>query len=297
MRLACSRKSILWMVIIGLFGCRSVCGEVPIQADVVYGHKLGLALTMDVYTPEKHANRAAVLFMVSGGWFSHWAPPEQALPLFKPYLDAGYTVFAVRHGSSPRFTIPEAVADVRRAVRFVRFQAERFAIDAHRIGVWGMSAGGHLSLMLGTTGDEGDADAQDPIARVSSRVAAVVAFVPPTDLRVAVWDAPESLPAYKNFPALNLAMDAAKEHSPLVHVTSDDAAALVIMGGKDELVPAKHGQWIDKALAESSVPHKLIVFPDAGHGLDGPGNRETAFREAVSWFDAHLRSASEVPRP
>ncbi len=254
----------------------------------MYGHKDGLALTMDVYYPEGDANGAAILFMVSGGWYSRWAPPEQTRAILKPYLDKGYTVMAVRHGSSPRYSIPEAVADVRRAVRYVRKNAEHLRIDADRLGVLGMSAGGHLSLMLGTTGDDGESDSQDELNRVSSRVAAVVALVPPTDLRVAVWDAPESLPAYRNFPALNLPLPEAEQYSPLVHVTDDDAPSLVIMGGKDELVPAKHGHWIDDAFQKEGVKHKLIVFPDAGHGLEGDGNRATMIREAIGWFDQHL---------
>lgn len=265
---------------------------VQIEADVVYGHKDGLAMTLDVYRPASDANGAAILFMVSGGWYSHWAPPEQVQPLFQPYLDKGYTMMAIRHGSSPKYSIPEAVSDVRKAVRFVRKQAGRFHVDADRLGVMGMSAGGHLALMLGTTGDDGIAQAKDAIDHVPSRVAAVVALVPPTDLRVAVWEAPDSLPAYRNFPALNLPLKEAGENSPLVHVTEDDAPSLVIMGGKDDLVPAKHGIWIEEKFKENRVPHKLIVFPDAGHGLEGDKNRTTAIREAIEWFDQYL-----VPSP
>nr|ADC79146.1 lipase/esterase [uncultured sludge bacterium] len=266
--------------------------ELPkIEPDVVYGHKDGLALTLDVFRPAGEANRAAVLFMVSGGWYSKWAPPEQAAPLFKPFLQNGYTVMAVRHGSSPRYTIPEAAGDVARAVRFVRQNADRLGVDGDRLGAWGMSAGGHLSLLLGTTGDDGKGDGKEPLDAVASRVQAVVAFVPPTDLRVAVWDAPESLPAYRNFPALNLPLPEAEKFSPLVHVSSDDAPALVIMGGKDELVPPKHGEWIAKAFQEKGVEHKLIVAPEAGHGLEG--NHELAFREAVEWFDKHLKKEEE----
>jgi len=243
---------------------------------------------MDVYRPESGANGAAILFMVSGGWYSAWAPPEQAKPLFQPYLEKGYTMMAVRHGSSPRYSIPEAIADVRRAVRFVRKNADRFGVDCDRLGVLGMSAGGHLALMLGTTGDDGVPDAKDDLDRVSSRVAAVVALVPPTDLRVAVWDAPESLPAYRKFPALNLPLDRAGENSPLVNVTEDDAPALVIMGGKDDLVPAKHGQWIDEEFQKKDVRHKLIILPDAGHGLQGDDNQATVVREALDWFGQFL---------
>ena len=84
---------------------------------------------------------------------------------------------------SPKFSIPEAVEDVRRSVRYIRHNAEQFGVDPDRLGVYGYSAGGHLSLMLGTASDEGDEQADEPILKVSDRVRAVVAFVAPTD-----WD-------------------------------------------------------------------------------------------------------------
>lgn len=264
-----------------------------IEPDVVYGHKDGLAMTFDVHRPEKEANGAAILFMVSGGWYSVWGPPEQLRPMFATFLDRGYTVLAVRHGSSPRYKIPEAVADVRRAVRYVRLNAEELGINPDRLGVMGMSAGGHLSLMLGTTGDDGDAKATDPVDRESSRVQAVVALVPPTDLRVAVWEAPESLPAYRNFPALDLPMAEAEKQSPLAQVTADDAPSLVMMGGQDDLVPPRHGEWIDEAFEKAGVERRLMVLPDAGHNLFTPGNAGEVQRAMVEWFDKHLAEKSE----
>ncbi len=268
---------------------KGVTAELPLlEADVVYGHKDGLAMTMDVYRPAEDANGAAILFMVSGGWYSRWSPPDQMRAFFLPYLDAGYTVIAVRHGSSPRYSIPEAVADVRQAVRYVRLNAERLGVDAERLGVMGMSAGGHLALMLGTTGDDGDASAEDELSRTSSRVAAVVALVPPTDLRVAVWESPESLPAYRQFPALDLEMPKAEQQSPVVHATKDDSPALIVMGGADDLVPPKHGEWMSEALKRADVDHELIVMPDAGHNLGGPQGILTAIKKSVNWFDQHL---------
>ena len=261
-------------------------GAAKIQPDVVYGHKDGLAMTMDIFKPDVEGNGATILFMVSGGWYSRWAPPEQSRAFFRPYLEAGYKVVAIRHGSSPRYSIPEAVSDVRRAVRFVRQNAERLQIDADRMGVLGMSAGGHLALMLGTTGDDGDDSARDELDRVSSRVAAVVALVPPTDLRVAVWDSPDSLPAYRGFPALNLEMAKAEEHSPVVHASADDAPALVIMGGKDELVPPKHGEWIHAAFEKVGVTNELRIYENSGHGLEE--DRDKLIKHIIGWFDQHL---------
>ncbi|MHB8971346.1 MAG: nucleoside hydrolase [Pirellulaceae bacterium] len=261
--------------------------EVKITPDVVYGHKLGMALTFDVYTPPGTANGAGVLFMVSGGWYSQWGPPEKMMPLFKPMLDAGFTVFAVRHGSSPKFGIPEAVEDVRLSVRYIRTNAARFGVDPNRLGVCGMSAGGHLSLMLGTASDEGDAKADDPVLRASDRVQAVVAFVAPTDLRIMVWSAEGHLPAYETFPALELSVEEAAKVSPLLHVTPDDAPTLLLVGKKDELVPIKHSQDILAAFREKNVTSELMIFDDSAHGLV-PKDMQQAMTALMAWFQKQL---------
>src|SRR5262249_26205854 len=100
---------------------------------------------------------------------------------FTPFLQRGYTVFAVCHGSMPRYTIPEIIQDMHRAVRFIRHTAKEHGIDPDRLGIAGGSAGGHLSLMIGTAGDAGDAKATARVEQQSSRVQAVACFFPPTD--------------------------------------------------------------------------------------------------------------------
>ena len=143
------------VVVLALFTAGAAFAQdVTVTPDVVYGHKYGMALTFDVFTPAD-ANGAAVLNMVSGGWRSAWRPHAASQRRYQALLDAGFTVLAVRHGSSPKFILPEIVPDVRRAVRYVRLNARRLGIDANRLGVWGGSAGGHLSLMLGLASDAG----------------------------------------------------------------------------------------------------------------------------------------------
>ena len=73
--------------------------------------------------------------VVSGGFFSSH---EAINPAFvRPLLDRGYTVFAVVHGSQPRYTVPEIIKDMNRAVRFIRHHAKDYGIDPDRIGVIG----------------------------------------------------------------------------------------------------------------------------------------------------------------
>ena len=111
--------------------------------DVIYARKFGTALTLDVFQPAR-PNGAGIIAVMSGGWFSGHDSIKAAN--FAPYLERGYTVFAVVHGSQPRFIIPEITQDMHRAVRFIRHHASKYGIDPNKLGVTGGSAGGHLSL-------------------------------------------------------------------------------------------------------------------------------------------------------
>src|SRR5437868_15424466 len=108
--------------------------------DVIYGRKYGTALTMDVFQPKDKAkaNGAGVIFCVSGGWFSS----KEAVrpPAATPFTDRGYVVFAVVHGSQPKYTIPEALEDMHRAVRYIRHNARKYDVDPDRLGITGGSA-------------------------------------------------------------------------------------------------------------------------------------------------------------
>ena len=252
-----------------------------VVSDVVYGHKAGMALTYDVLRPAEQ-NGAGVLFMVSGGWVSRWFPPRAVVGrgLFKELLDRGFTVYLVRHGSSPRFKVPEAVEDVRLAVRHVRANAARAGVDPDRLGVTGGSAGGHLALMLGTAADDGDPGARDPAARPSDRVAAVVAQFPPVDLR-------ELVGPNENFPALDFAPAAAASVSPVVFATADDAPTLLLHGDRDRLVKLGNSERMRDALAAAGVPVELVVFAGAGHGFGG-ADGDKATELTVEWFETHL---------
>ncbi len=111
------------------------------------------------------------MFMVSGGWVSQWAPAEQIQGMFQPMLDHGYTVMAVRHGSSPRYLVPDAVADVKLALQYITDHADDLKIDKQKIGVFGFSAGGHLSLILGTQSNDISSDTNQSAPRIAAVVA------------------------------------------------------------------------------------------------------------------------------
>ncbi|MFL5338792.1 MAG: alpha/beta hydrolase [Gemmataceae bacterium] len=264
-----------------------------IQPDVVYGHKDGLALTFDVFRPEK-PNGAGVLWVQSGGWYSVWVEPKQLQPMAAPFLAKGYTVFIVRHGSSPKYAVPDAVADMRRSVRYIRLHAKDWGVDPDRLGVWGGSAGGHLTLMLATTADEGDPNSKDDVLKQSDRIAAAVALFPPTDLRGWVTDPPEAI---KKLPQLkpSLTFDEAKtaDVSPLLHVSEKTAPTLLIHGDKDALVPIEHSQNMIAALQKAKVPSELLVIAGAGHGFSPQQNQTQVVPAMLGWFDKYLAARGE----
>ena len=267
----------------------SLGAGVAITPDVVYGHKDGMALTFDVFKPTR-PNGAAVLNIVSGGWISRYNPPNALPPdtadIYKQLLDRGFTVFAVRHGGSPRYNIPEIVPDVRRAVRFIRMTAPRYGINADRMGVYGMSAGGHLSLMLGTASDAGDPANADEVLRVSDKVAAVVAYYPPVDLAPDANAVATERPS-KRFPALNFDAALITDVSPIKHVSADDPPTLLFHGDADQLVPMVQSELIYKAFQQSKVPTDRIVFAGAGHGFKDQDHKRAA-AAMVDWFAKHL---------
>jgi acetyl esterase/lipase len=256
--------------------------------DVVYGHKDGMALTYDVFKPEK-PNGAAIIWIQSGGWYSNYTEPKVMLGAVKGFLDKGYTVVVLRHGSAPKYAVPDAVTDVRRAVRVIRRNAKEHGFDPHRLGVLGGSAGGHLSLMLGTTGDDGDPQAQDPVMQQSSRVAAVVALFPPTDLRGFTTNPPAEIKKHPGLkPPLTFDPKLEPEVSPLLKVTSDDAPTLLIHGDKDELVPIEHSKNIVPLFEKARVPVKLVTIEGAAHGFSQKQNAETVIPELMAWFEKYL---------
>jgi acetyl esterase/lipase len=281
------------------------------QADIIYGRKHGMALTLDAFRPRENANGLGVVFVVSGGWYSSHAP-DGHIGRFRFLLDRGYAVFAVVHGSQPKFAIPEIVEDLHRAVRFIRFHAKDYGIDPARIGITGGSAGGHLSLMQGTAGDLGTPDAKDPIDRVSSRVQAVACYFPPTDFlnygkpgenaigRGILWnysgafDFKELDPYWRRLVTITDEEKIAalgRRVSPVTHVTPDDPPTLIIHGDKDWLVPIQQSESIVERLKAAGVEAKLVVKPGAAHGWPDMGKDAVLFAD---WFDTHLKGASKA---
>ncbi len=263
-----------------------------VDHDLIYYKAGGAAFTMDEFRPAK-PNGMAVLFMVSGGWVSDHKNINALLA--GPFNAKGITLFEVVPGSQPRYKIPEMEVMVSQAVRYVRANATKLGVSPTKIGIVGMSSGGHLSLMSGAIANLGKPDAPDPVDRVSSRPDAIVAFAPPTDM--ANFGGPGRMPwnedKYKVFlPAFPVAPDdaaglaqSAKVLSPITYVTSAFPPTLLIHGDKDDLVPIQQSQVMDAALTKAGVEHKFVVVAGAGH--DG-GVILGGMAAMFDWFEKEL---------
>ncbi|MCW3117175.1 MAG: axeA [Chitinophagaceae bacterium] len=260
--------------------------------DVIYTKHDGVALTMDIIQPE-NPNGFGIISIVSGGWISS----HDRIGTGEPFTNRGYTVFYVVHGSQPRFTVEEIIADIHRSVRFIRSRAKEFGIDPAKLGITGSSTGGHLSLMIATRGGLGDPAAKDSIDRESSAVQAVAVFYPPTDYLnwSAVGDTAVGigkLSAYSAAFGPNAAAPGGRlkvgiNVSPIYEVKKTQPPVFIIHGDADQSVPIFQAQRFKKRCDEVGAVCEVKVIPGAGHG--GWPTMANDSQLLVDWFDHYLR--------
>ena len=269
--------------------------------DVVYGHKDGLALTLDVIEPLVDRKPIGLIVVSSGSWISRKSDVladeedrRQNDHWIQGLLKGGFTLFVVRHGSAPRYNVPEMTPDILRSVRFVRANAEKFNINPNKIGITSGSSGAHLSLMAALKGDDGDANSKDPIERVSSRTQAVVAWFPPTDL--VNWSVPKGYamieltrPGFfkKVLGEVTDLEPQLRDISPINFVTADAPPLFMIHGDADKTVPLQQSEIMAKKYEELGRTVKLLVHPGGGHS-SWP-NIMDQYPNVWLWFDEYLK--------
>lgn len=118
-------------------------------------------LLLDLYVPAPGDRAgAAIVYVHGGGWalgtrrrfgraFIPWSPTPLDL-----LAQAGFVVATIDYRLSGEACFPAQLHDVKAAVRWIRGNAAALGIDAARIVAWGESAGGHLAMLAGLTGDD-----------------------------------------------------------------------------------------------------------------------------------------------
>ena len=267
-----------------------------VNRNVIYGMYSGLALVMDVYHP-KESNGHGVIQISGSGWtrpmgydarvLSHQAHVKND---GEPLLAAGYTVFAISHRATPRFQYPSQIEDVQRAVRFIRFHADRFGINPDKIGAIGGSSGGHLVSMLGVLDGNENSPDQSPINQVNAKVQCVVARAAPSNF-INGQDANYFVGVREKERMVEGSIEyrIASEASPITHVTPDDAPILLVHGDADPTVDFSQSELMYAKLKATGVPSKLLRVKNGGHGFNYGGHRPPNIDQTqIAWFDTHL---------
>ena len=294
-----SLKTLLPAALI-IFSAIPLCADARVEKNVIYGMHSGLALLMDIHYPE-NPNGYGVIHVSGSGWT---APLSlDARPLKESshvriegaaVVEAGYTLFTVNHRALPRYRYKDIVADVQRAVRFIRFHADKYGISPQKIGALGGSSGGHLVSMLGVLDGTGDKDDESDINRLSAKVQAVVARATPADpgsMSSATTGLLLGARVRDGMNPQSQEMRLARDASPLSHATSDDPPFLLIHGDADDVVPFHQSEILRDALAKANVTVELVSIPGARHGPSMPGALEPPRIgiRAAEWFDVHLQ--------
>jgi pectinesterase len=232
----------------------------PTKYDIQYGEANGQKLFLDAHAPTGAGKFPVVLIVHGGGWMAGDKLTD-IVPVFAPFA-TNFTWFTINYRLAPTNRWPACYEDVQTAIRWVKAHAAEYKGDPNRIALLGYSAGGHLVTLAGTC-EEGD-----------TRVQAVAAFAPPTDLVADNERRGGLTPSMRglfNFEGTNIT-DAArvvlKKNSPLTYVQPGLPPFLLINGSADKTVPLAQTEAFAKALKAAGNDCTVIAIPEGQHRIN-----------------------------
>ncbi|MBI4305038.1 MAG: alpha/beta hydrolase [Chloroflexi bacterium] len=220
---------------------------------------------LDVYVPEGQ-DLGLIVYFHGGGWRggSKADDASQIVNLFA----RGHAVASVGYRLSQDAVFPAQVEDAKAAVRWLRAHAAELGVDSDRFVAMGISSGGAMAALLGTTGDVDEFDVGEYLA-TSSRVQSVVAIAGYYDLLQ-----PDILEMYGTGYLEPLVGGPLPEHSerlsavsPITYVTEDDPPFLMVHGELDEVHPLHQAEILEASLAGAGIPATLYVLPGGSQVL------------------------------
>ncbi|HYF80472.1 MAG TPA: alpha/beta hydrolase [Symbiobacteriaceae bacterium] len=240
--------------------------KTAIEEGVAFGSFNGFPLLMHIERPDPLPEKPmpVVIWLHGGGWYMGNASPTPNRFL----AEHGFFTASVEYRSSYESKFPAQIHDVKAAVRWLRTNAEKLHIDPERIGVWGHSAGGHLAVLLGTSGDVAELEGDLGPTGLSSRVQAVVNLAGVIDMehpRTEQWQEKERLllfggPQEEHADLVRLA-------SPVIFLDADDPPVLTIHGTKDPNVPLHHSSYLHEKLKGAGVESEIRLLEGKDHWL------------------------------
>lgn len=245
---------------------------VRVERDVVYATVGEQKLQLDLFVPQLKTKPPLVVWVHGGGWR---AGSRKNSPLQKLTSD-GFAVASISYRFTDRAIFPAQIHDCKGAIRWLRANADKYGFDGTWIAVGGSSAGGHLALLLGTSGGvkelEGEVGGN---LNQSSTVQAVIDFFGPADFALRGKTHPQRAYTEKSgsFALLGglkfgkVQPELEKQASPTSYVDADDPPLLIFHGDKDTTVLLLQSQHMVKAYKAAGLQAELVTIPGAGHGI------------------------------
>jgi acetyl esterase/lipase len=254
-------------------------------ADVVYSTVSGYRpMVVDIYMPKAKGPKPLVIYIHGGGWVAGHTRHSGALSDFPKVLaklaSEGFVVASLEYRLSGEASFPAQLQDARAAIRFLKDNASKYGIDPSRVGVWGGSAGGHLTALAATSCGETAVDPA-PAPAGSECVQAAVTwygvfdFAPMLKRSVANGNLSAAENMLLRCKPDECAADAVAAVSPITHVDAKDPPMLLIHGEKDAVVDVAQSHWMEAKLKSAGVPVEAIYIPGVDHSFIGANLTET----------------------
>jgi len=168
--------------------------------------------------------------------------------------------------------------DLKDELYGLQFLLDTGYVDARRVGVYGSSYGGFMTLMLA--------------ARHPDKFAAAVDLYGPLDWYTMLKNADPWLSQYIRSLLGDPERDRKiyEEESPIHYVQNIKAPTLVLQGVNDPRVPKEETEQLVTILKTHGNTIDVVYYPDEGHGFDKREHQIDAVTRTIEWFDKHLRN-------
>jgi acetyl esterase/lipase len=224
--------------------------------------------TLTPYFPESDKATGAAIVVCPGGGYAGLANHEGE-DYARWLNDQGIAGFVLKYRlGSAGYRHPRMLEDAARALRLVRFRAAEWKIDPKRVGIMGSSAGGHLASTLLTHFDQGETNAPDPIARLSSRPDLGVLCYPVITMEDEFTHRGSKANLLGTNPPPQLVENLSNER----HVTKETPPCFIVHTFDDTTVPVENSLEFGAALRRAGVPFELHIYQHHAHGM-GLGSR------------------------